>query len=120
MIENLKPCPFCVGDSERSTGWLSPSGEFFPVNLYGHLDEAKKIAERIVPAYTVNYGQPDEFLLDRGWVGIYLWTFFSHEWAFAFRRNLTPEQTAYLDGYMNDWIPVESVSLARYEEQRDR
>ena len=49
-----------VMNTELKTGWLSPSGDFYPCAVYEHFDLARKILK---DEYA---NRPDEKLHDRG------------------------------------------------------
>lgn len=102
---------------ELTTGWLSPTGEFFETELYGHIDKAREIARRIFPDFADkprSYSY-DSALQAAGWVGIYLSSFFCREWLFGFEGHLTPEQIRFLEPYTRDYIPLNSYSLHRFQ-----
>lgn len=106
-------------ERELTTGWLSPTGEFFETELYGHIDKAAEIAKSYFPYYSE---KPNTYAWDKemqsaGWVEIHLNVFLGHEWLFGFERHLTPEQRRFLEPYTHDAIPLNSYSMYRYEQE---
>lgn len=75
------------------TGWLSPTGEFIPCRTADHISTAREILNN-------NYGVvPDKELLNRGYVGITILSFFDHGYSIYHRLPLTPEQLQFLKPY---------------------
>lgn len=52
-------------------GWLSPNGEFFSCNQYGHISLADKLVRKYyIKLYSARYST-DEFLLNANWIKLY-------------------------------------------------
>lgn len=52
-------------------GWLSPSGEFYPCNQYGHISLADTLVRKFyLKTYSARYSV-DEFLLKVNWLKLY-------------------------------------------------
>ena len=82
----LKKAPF----DRLETGYMSPSGEFYPVGYMEHLFAADEIYEYI-------HGGPapidaEALLIKEGWLGVHKVTFIDHGYVFNFHRHLSPEQ----------------------------
>ena len=59
-------------ENRFSCGWLSPMGDFYPCHSYDHLDEARKILKK----KWNECRNPDDVLMDAGWVYIGMSSFF--------------------------------------------
>ena len=68
------------------TGWLSPTGEWFPCEVYDHIYVARRLADTTIRA--------DEVLINRGWVQISISQLGRKEWRIYWHRHihLSPEQ----------------------------
>ena len=75
------------------TGWLSPTGEWYPCPVYDHLTLARKLADTTI--------RPDDVLIDRRWVKITISQLGRKEWRIYWhnRLGLTPEQKQFLKPY---------------------
>lgn len=75
------------------TGWLSPTGEWFPCPVYDHMMWARRLADTTI--------RPDDVLIDRRWVKITISQLGRKEWRIYWhnRLGLTPEQKQFLKPY---------------------
>ena len=75
------------------TGWLSPTGEWFPCPVYDHIFWARKLSGEDRRA--------DDVLINRGWVKISITQLGRREWRIYWndRLGLTPEQKKFLVPY---------------------
>ncbi len=75
------------------TGWLSPTGEWFPCPVYDHIFWARKLSGEDRRA--------DDVLINRGWVKISITQLGRKEWRIYWnnRLGLTPEQKQFLKPY---------------------
>ena len=106
---------------EIKTGWLSPTGEFFPAGLYDHIYVARELADSLsLPSYDFKTNRmipDDDKLLNNGWVYIGIGVYFEHEWRIGWGElPLTPEQIRFLRPYFeeND-LPVNEIARMRWE-----
>lgn len=78
--------------NKLDTGWISPSGDYYPTGYMEHLFVADEIWKML------NNGTPpndvDRRLVDLGWCEIHCLTYIEHGFLFNFGRHLTPEQKA--------------------------
>lgn len=109
-------------DSLR-TGWLSPSGEFFPAPYGRHIDYAYEIAACLhLPDYDFNTERrihADEKLINSGYVLIgrsHFWSGWRIEWSLY--HTLTPEQRIFLSPYFDDKSQIETSTYMRWEVER--
>lgn len=94
------------------TGWLSPTGEFFPCDTFEHIAVAEKLAGESYKA--------DEILMKRGFVHISISLLGRKEWAIFWdlRHNLTPEQVRFLRPYFEEnTFPVCFSAKCRWEKE---
>lgn len=102
------------------TGWLSPTGEFFPAGLYDHIYVARELADSLsLPSYDFKTNRmipDDDKLLNNGWVYIGIGVYFEHEWRIGWNTKLSPEQIRFLRPYFeqND-LPVNEIARMRWE-----
>lgn len=98
------------------TGWLSPTGEFFPCRPYEHTSTARDLLH--------DYGisKPEVELLNRGFCSISIVSFFDHGYAIGLRQHLTPEQKNFLEPYYHGEMGLSMISESRemYEYELER
>lgn len=91
------------------TGWLSPTGEFTPCDVYDHVDAAREITKEGYDA--------DQILLKRGYVQISRSAMGKREQKvyYDIYHTLTPEQVRFLRPYFeeND-VPMDEVAQYRW------
>ena len=95
------------------TGWLSPTGEWFPCPVYDHMYWARKLSGEDRRA--------DDVLINRRWVKISISQLGHKEWRIYWCRHLglTPEQKQFLKPYFepdNDF-PVDALTRDYWEEE---
>lgn len=111
--------------AELRTGWLSPTGEFYPCGQFEHISVANELCEPMglpdTDPSTLRRISGDEKLLNFGWVYIGLSLMGVREWRFGWKRNLTGEQIQFLRQYVDDGngIPVDEFCLKRWREEAD-
>lgn len=95
------------------TGWLSPTGEWHPCNVYDHISVARKLSREDRRA--------DDVLIDRGWVKISISQLGRKEWRIYWNRRigLSPEQKQFLEPYFapDSDFPVDEITRDLYEEE---
>lgn len=70
-------------------GWMSPNGDFYPVDYYEHISIGEIIFRNF---YNDDCGNTEEGLKDRGWIEIHKLTFMDHRWVIAHNCHLSIEQ----------------------------
>lgn len=95
------------------TGWLSPTGEWHPCEVYDHIAVAKKLLN--------DYGsRADDKLIAKGWVKISISNWPTKRWSIWWRRfYLTPEQKQFLEPYFapDSELPVNDFERDYWEEE---
>ena len=95
------------------TGWLSPTGEWFPCEIYEHLYMARKLSGE--------HGcRADDKLIERGWVKISISQWPTRRWSIWWRRFfLTPEQKRFLEPYFapDSEFPCNPIERDYFEEE---
>ena len=59
-------------------GWLAPDGTTFTCGYMGHIGCARELRKAFALSDRRGTGQPDEILLDNGWIKIMQGTWFGH------------------------------------------
>lgn len=78
--------------TELTTGFMSPTGEFYPCGYMEHLSLADEIYDELYPnTYTPD---PEGELVKNGWVAIHRLTYIDFGYIFDINRHLTNEQKA--------------------------
>ena len=97
------------------TGWLSPTGEWFPCEVYEHLYMARKLSGE--------HGcRADDKLIERGWVKISISHWPTNRWSIWWRHHhLTPEQKRFLKPYFapDSELPVNDFERDYWEDECD-
>ena len=95
------------------TGWLSPTGEWYPCPVYDHIYMAKKLADTTIRA--------DEVLINRGWVQISISQLGRKEWRIYWHRHLhlSPEQKRFLEPYfaLDSDFPIDELTRSFWEDE---
>lgn len=103
-----------VDKNELKTGWLSPSGDFYPCAVYEHLSLARKILKNEYE------NRPDEKLHDRGFAEITISQLGTKEWRVYWKNFLTEQQKNFLKPYFEDDVfPMGSIVRTRWEREND-
>ena len=95
------------------TGWLSPTGEWFPCPVYEHISLARKLSgvDR----------RADDVLIDQRWVKISVSQLGRKEWRIYWHRRLglTPEQKQFLKPYFepDSDFPIDALTRDYWEEE---
>ena len=96
------------------TGWLSPTGEWFPCPVYDHMYWARKLSGEDRRA--------DDALINRRWVKISISQLGCKEWRIYWHRHLglTPEQKQFLKPYFepDSDFPVDALTRDYWEEEQ--
>ena len=95
------------------TGWLSPTGEWYPCEVYEHIYYAKKLSGETHRA--------DDALIARGWVKISISHWPMKRWSIWWRRwHLTPEQKRFLEPYFapDSELPVNEFERDYWEDEQ--
>ncbi|MBQ8357892.1 MAG: hypothetical protein IJX39_08825 [Clostridia bacterium] len=101
--------------NELKTGWLSPSGDFYPCGVYEHMDCARKILKDEAAS------RPDEKLHDCGFAEITISQMGVKEWRVYWKNFLTDEQKNFLKPYFEDDVrPMAYVPKMRWEQESKR
>lgn len=93
-------------------GWLSPTAEMIKCNAYEHIQTAYDILDKNYGVSVGHVFNPDDVLVDLGWVHICRSAILSHDYHFYWNINrfLTPEQIQYLKPYFEDKnCPIDEV-----------
>ena len=93
------------------TGWLSPTGEWFPCPVYDHIYWARKLSGEDRRA--------DDVLISRGWVKISITQLGRREWRIYWgRQRLTAEQKQFLRPYFepDSDYPVDKLTRSFWED----
>lgn len=93
-------------------GWLSPTAEMIECNAYEHIQTAYDILDKNYGVSVGHVFNPDDVLVDLGWVHICRSDILSHDYHFYWNINrfLTPEQIQYLKPYFEDKnCPIDEV-----------
>lgn len=108
--------------SDIKTGWLSPTGEFFPCSTYAHIDTACKICAELFKVDSIYISNPDIKLMDLGWVSITITSFVDHGFSICYKGHLTSEQKSFLKPYYNGeyWLGLTHSSMCAYERECER
>lgn len=95
------------------TGWLSPTGEWFPCPVYDHIYWARKLSGE--------NKHPDDALINRRWVKISISQLGRKEWRIYWNRRLglTPEQKQFLKPYFepDSDFPVDALTYDYWKEE---
>ena len=94
------------------TGWLSPTGEWFPCEVYDHIFVARRLSGEDHRA--------DDILINRGWVKISISQWPTKRWSIWWRHfYLTPEQKQFLEPYFapDSELPVNDFERDYWEEE---
>ena len=94
------------------TGWLSPTGEWFPCPVYEHLYWARKLSGEDKRA--------DDALINRGWVKISISQMGTRRWSIWWKHfHLTPEQKRFLEPYFapDSELPVDIFTKDYWEDE---
>ena len=101
---------------DLQTGWLSPSGDFYPCEEFDHYGKAEELIH--VYGYTLlphmRRGWPDEYLRGRGWVHITR-SFMTHEYMIFWDMPLTEVQKNFLRSYFES--SIKSMLYSDWEEE---
>lgn len=107
--------------STLKSGWLSPTGEFFSCSSFDHIVTARELAEHLnLPDYDFKTNRrvsDDDKLMNSGWVYIGISTYGRHEWRIGWKTHLTYEQKRFLTPYFEDELPVDSMSVLRWNDE---
>ena len=96
------------------TGWLSPTGEWFPCPVYDHIYWARKLSGEDRRA--------DDVLISRGWVKISITQLGRREWRIYWgRQHLTSEQKQFLRPYFesDSDYPVDELTRSFWEDENE-
>ena len=97
------------------TGWLSPTGEWFPCPVYEHIYWARKLSGEDRCA--------DDILIDKRWVKISISQLGRKEWRIYWhhRLGLTPEQKQFLKPYFepDSDFPIDLLTKDYWEEENE-
>lgn len=97
------------------TGWLSPTGEFFPCESYEH----QMVAEKLCESYGINQWSetwPADELRNKGWCSISIMVFLDHGYAIVFPECLpSPEQLRFLRPYYEGEYGLEMTTSSKHE-----
>lgn len=97
------------------TGWLSPTGEWFPCEVYEHLYMARKLSGE--------HGcRADDKLIERGWVKISISHWPTKRWSIWWRHHyLTSEQKRFLEPYFasDSELPVDDFERDYWEDENE-
>ena len=97
------------------TGWLSPTGEWFPCPVYEHMHWARKLSGEDRRA--------DDVLIDRGWVKISISQLGRKEWRIYWHRHLhlSYEQKQFLRPYFesDSDFPIDALTRDFWEEENE-
>lgn len=94
-------------------GWLSPSGDFFPCEMYDHIHVADKIVRQY--GYQALTSSNDDILMKNGWVHITR-SMFDHELRIYWDKYLTEYQKNFLKEYFEqDIFPVSEICKYAWE-----
>lgn len=96
------------------TGWLSPTGEWFPCPVYDHIYWARKLSGEDRRA--------DDVLINRGWVKISITQLGRREWRIYWgRQHLTPEQKQFLRPYFepDSDYPIDELTRSFWEDENE-
>ena len=96
------------------TGWLSPTGEFFPCRSYEHISTARELCV----AYGIDTNKtsfPDEELLRHGWISISIMAFLEHGFEVAIHPKAKPtqEQLLFLKPYYEGERGLEMIDVSK-------
>ena len=95
------------------TGWLSPTGEWFPCPIYDHIYVARWLSGEDRRA--------DDVLINRGWVKISISQLGRKEWRiyWHYRLGLTPEQKQFLKPYFepDSDFPIDALTRDYWEDE---
>lgn len=95
------------------TGWLSPTGEWFPCEVYDHIYVAQKLSGESHRA--------DDKLISQGWVKISISNWPTKRWSIWWKHWwLTPEQKRFLEPYFapDSELPVDDFERDYWEDER--
>ena len=105
-------------NDDLKTGWLSPTGDFHPCYSYDHISEARSITGKFKYSECKN---PDEELMNAGWVYIGISSFMCHEWRIGWRKFLTDYQINFLKPYFEDsLIPVNDYAVLKWKREVEK
>ena len=100
--------------TELSTGWLSPSGDFYPCGVYEHIGKAMEILNNAMVS------RADEKLHDCGFVSISISQLGKRKWRIYWKTFLTDQQKNFLKSYFeDDLLTVDNLSKIRWEKEND-
>lgn len=96
------------------TGWLSPTGEWFPCAVYDHMVWARRLADTTI--------RPDDVLINRRWVKITISQLGRKEWRIYWgHQRLTTEQKQFLRPYFepDSDYPVDELTRSFWEDENE-
>ena len=103
----------------QETGWLSPTGEFFPCKHYEHVSKAEEICESLGISEYVIY---DDELLKRGWAKLGISILGNKQFYVRWERRLTSQQRYELKDLIenpNPKLPLDSLTLSLWSYDED-
>lgn len=103
----------------QKTGWLSPTGEFFPCKHYEHISKAEEICESLGISEYVIY---DDELLKRGWAKLGISMLGNKQFYVRWERRLTSQQRYELKDLIenpNPKLPLDSLTLSLWSYDED-
>lgn len=100
------------------TGWLDPTGYFYPCEVFDHVEVARDIVENMGVSF---YGTaPDDVLLELGWAKVTRSLLGMKEQHFVWEKHLTGAQKEFLKPYFEDNDePVSMVAVVKWEYELD-
>ena len=107
--------------NDIETGWLSPSGEFIPCEMYEHYSVAHELVCKLsLNEETDPYIMPDDILYCNGFVKISRETFCGHSYIINWNRTLTDLQKNFLRHIFENTNNIISTScIARWQKEYD-
>ena len=105
---------------ELETGYIDPNGIFYPCGYMEHLSVADEILKELygIPERKTD---PEDLLMQKGWLSIHRTEFLVHEWLFGWKGHLTPEQIKVIRPAVEEekeWIS--DLSLFYLEQEFER
>jgi hypothetical protein len=101
------------------TGWLAPNGDFYPCEVYDHVEVAREIIDKLNVPRDGRY-HSDDILWSSGWVKITRFFLGVKEQGIVWDKFLTEYQKQFLRPYFeeNDEL-VSFASKARWDREMD-
>ena len=106
---------------QQQTGWLAPSGDFYPCKRYDHVSMAEDICNKL--NYDLSAYDYDDELLKRGWAKLGISILGQKQFYIRWERPLTTNQRYLLrdivENPQDTDLPLDSMTLGLWTYEDD-